>query len=379
MFVKPASLLVLGLLLGLAGCGKEPSSTLAPTSGSQNLRTASIDRLQGLSLQPDRGIAAFSAGKKTVTLPAGSVDGLAAALVSAGSGGVVIVKAGTHTESGMVTINQPVNLLGEAGATIVSTTAPLVAAGGQINPALYVRGTSGVTIWGLHLAPSGGLGGTAILLENAPGNLVFGNSIENYQYGVLVQQGDDSRILNNTVAVSTAWQTGSIPEGFGIVNINGDRTQIIGNDVSRGLFCIWVCDQGGVVSSNHVHDGFIGLIFCKVPQNSYTMPSGALVGADGTATYWNADKNVADNNANVGYLVIDSANHNNIGDNTASHNGAYDMELTTDTYRFGFLTPASHDNVVKLKPKNPMIVKNCGINNSITGGQLVDDTVDPCN
>ena len=40
----------------------------------------------------------------TVALPAGSIDGLAAAIASAGPGGTVILKSGLHTESGTVTV-----------------------------------------------------------------------------------------------------------------------------------------------------------------------------------------------------------------------------------------------------------------------------------
>jgi hypothetical protein len=39
-----------------------------------------------------------------VALPAGSIDGLAAAIASAGPGGTVILKSGLHTESGTVTV-----------------------------------------------------------------------------------------------------------------------------------------------------------------------------------------------------------------------------------------------------------------------------------
>ena len=59
---------------------------------------------------------------KTVTLAAGSVDGLAAAIAEAGPGGKVIIEAGLHRESGSVLINSPVSLIGEPNAIIESTT-----------------------------------------------------------------------------------------------------------------------------------------------------------------------------------------------------------------------------------------------------------------
>ena len=65
--------------------------------------------------------------------------------------------------------------------------------------------------------------------------------------------------------------------------------------------------------------------------------------------------------------------------NSASNNALYDIELTGDSYRFGFLTPRSHDNTVKAAPFGNLKIKNCGDNNVVMGGQLVDNTADPCN
>ena len=55
------------------------------------------------------------------------------------------------------------------------------------------------------------------------------------------------------------------------------------------------------------------------------------------------------------------------------------MELTTDSYRFGFLTPMSYDNTVNAGSFQNIRIKDCGRNNKITGGIKVNTTTDPCN
>ena len=63
----------------------------------------------------------------------------------------------------------------------------------------------------------------------------------------------------------------------------------------------------------------------------------------------------------------------------AARNAAYDIELTTDSYRFGFLTPKSFKNTVIAGSYPNIKIKDCGENNSITGGIKVNTTTDPCN
>ena len=83
-------------------------------------------------------------------------------------------------------------------------------------------------------------------------------------------------------------------------------------------------------------------------------------------------------NFTTGLLVIDGANNNVIADNASSGNGTYDVELTGDAYRFGFLTPASYENTFIAGSYPNIEVKNCGNDNQIIGGALVDNSVEPC-
>lgn len=135
-----------------------------PTYDAEALRQESL-----LDWQHD--LAGLRTEGSVVELPAGSVDALAAAIAGAGEGGTVIVKAGEHTESGMVTIGQKVKILGEPGALLIvdtepAQTTPTTATG--IDPALYVFNAPGTVIWGLEIQPASPPGGTGILLENSP-------------------------------------------------------------------------------------------------------------------------------------------------------------------------------------------------------------------
>ena len=275
----------------LTGCSKKDSLTTQP--------------LADLS-----GAGGIVAAQNVVTLPAGSADGLAAAIAAAGPGGKVIVAAGNHTESGAVKITQPVTIEGQPGAVITSTTAPVLVPTEEIQPALHVKGTGGVTISGVDLVPAGPIGGTGILLEYAGGTVVRGTKIREYQFGVLIYGSDGAVIDGNQVATTTAWQVATIPDAYGITVISGARARIINNDVSNALFNIWACDEDGTLQGNRVHHGFIGIILCKVPANAWTLPGGHSIGAESAATNWMCKRNNARDNFDAGYLVIDGANRN---------------------------------------------------------------------
>ncbi|MEZ4702828.1 MAG: hypothetical protein R2834_21020 [Rhodothermales bacterium] len=62
--------------------------------------------------------------------------------------------------------------------------------------------------------------------------------------------------------------------------------------------------------------------------------------------------------------------------NRAWNNGLYDYELAGESVRFGFFTGASVRNKLEAGPDEG--VKDCGIDNTVRGGTMVDLTVDPC-
>ena len=309
----------------------------------------------------------------TVSLPPGA-DGLAGAIAAAGRGGTVLVQTGLHTESGGVTIVEPVSIVGAPGAILeVSTSAvtvyPLV-----VDAAFHVR-ANGVRIQGLEIRPPAATtGGAAILIEDAASVAVTGNTIREHQFGVLIQRGDSATVSGNTMDIASGWATGALPEAHGVVVINGRSARIEGNSIRSALFGIWACDRQGRATANLVADNFIGLILCNVPTGNFLI-SGSDAGSGTPGREWTVRSNTAANNG-WGYLVIDGANNNSLQDNAATGSQFYDLELTMDTYRFGFLTPASYENTVKEKN---LVVKDCGNGNRVLkAGSLVDTTADPC-
>ncbi|NJL77386.1 MAG: hypothetical protein HC892_22495, partial [Saprospiraceae bacterium] len=82
-------------------------------------------------------------------------------------------------------------------------------------------------------------------------------------------------------------------------------------------------------------------------------------------------------NLNVGFLVIDGAKNNYLSGNEGGNNGTYDFELAGDTERFGFFTPTSVGN--RAIVGSAYTVKDCGLDNVVTGGIKIDTAVEPCN
>jgi hypothetical protein len=65
-------------------------------------------------------------------------------------------------------------------------------------------------------------------------------------------------------------------------------------------------------------------------------------------------------------------------ENAGSGNGTYDIELTGDSFRFGFLTPASFRNTVRAGSESTLLIKDCGNDNTVIRGNQVDVGGDPC-
>lgn len=319
--------------------------------------------------------ASLDARAATVKLAPG-VNGFAAALASAGPGGTVVVEPGLHLESGTVTIAAPVTVLGKPGAVLETPSTPAVSYPLEVVPAVHVRGTHGVVIKGLEIRPpEGTVGNTGILIENAPGTRVSANRIGAAQFGVIVQGSDDVEIADNTIAAASGWSVGDFPEGHGIVVIRGMRASIKGNNVAGATFDIWVSDFDGTLSQNMVSDGLSGVVVCRVPDGNFLI-SGSDAGAPAPATRWKVTGNVATGNV-WGYLVIDGANGNDLVNNEAYGNQAYDIELTGETDRFGAMLPASYANRVTVGSSKHLVIKDCGVDNRVDA-PTVDAWADPC-
>jgi nitrous oxidase accessory protein NosD len=355
----------------LFGCSRQlPSSPNA--NNPDAIAPYDLSELHRIARQPLAGN-----GAKVVAVPAGSANALAAALVAAGPNGTVLLKSGVHTESGTVEISQTVTLAGEVGAVLESATNPLP--GDEVHPALWVHGASGVVIRGIEMRPAGAIGNTCILLHLAPNASVFENNIHDYEYGVLVEKSDQAKIWTNRVACSTAWLTGAIPQALGVTVVNGSNALIADNNVTGALFGIWPCDEGGKVLGNKASGCLEGIILCRVPAWSFELPDGTYSGSAQSTTRCLVQGNETSGNFADGIISIDGAHDSRIVDNNSHDNGAYGVELSGDSNRFGFLTPSCFNCTFTAGSHPNVKVKNCGNNNQVNGGILVDNSVEPCN
>jgi nitrous oxidase accessory protein NosD len=176
-----------------------------------------------------------------VTVPAGSVNELAAAIAAAGGGGTVVVASGPHTETGTVLVSNPVSIIGQPGAIIETESAPSPAYPLAITPLLHIQNTSGVTVQGVWFRPpSGGAANTAVLVENAPHAEIAENRITDFQFGVIIQRADHSVVRNNEIRTTRRWALDPADPQFvvetdGIMLNSGHFVQIVGNQVSDSL------------------------------------------------------------------------------------------------------------------------------------------------
>lgn len=380
-------LLWITLLCFLMAC--QPSTTIDPVITKENkpFQWNPPATLQGNVEQDLTTLASFTSvsfnpstakNGSVVYVPANSNDALEAAVLAAGPNGTVVVETGDHYESSSVVVSHRINILGEPGAVIHSGVQNLLNIS-TLDPAIHLNGAGQSVVAGLEFLPTAGAqdGGTVFLVENSDLVHIALNKMTGFEFGVLIEQSDNVFLTGNEIISSTLWATVGL-ECHGIVVINGEKAKIRYNNISSSFFGVWACDGKGLYQENYTHSNYLGLILCNVPANAFPLPSGQLTGSANPANHWQVIKNQSDNNFNVGYLVIDNANNNTLNNNKASGNGDYDIELTADTYRFGFLTPASYDNTVN-DAGNGLTIKDCGNNNVVNGGNQINTTSDPCN
>jgi hypothetical protein len=242
-----------------------------------------------------------------------------------------------------------------------------------VEPALHIKGTHDVVIEGISLEPSSTplAGGTAIVVEDAPDVVVQDNVITDFQFGVIIHEGDEAEVRNNDIFLPA--DVG----GRGVSSVNGHGVEILDNRVSGGVMGVFCGGLHGRCSGNLVGGATLGFILCKVREGVFDI-AGNTAGTEFAASGWYVANNVASQNQ-WGYLVIDGATENTLVNNIGSDNARYDLELAGDSERFGFFTPPSSENVVIQDAGNPLIIKDCGQNNMVSGEViLVDKEVDLC-
>ncbi len=343
-----------------------------------------IAELRQLASLPDHGVSKIlnddNLDSPPIVVPAGSVDALQAAIIAAGNNGKVILRSGLHTENSTVTVTtRGVRIVGENGAIIKCGAPTALVPPFVVNPTIHVLGVEKVNIWNIDFSPINPIGGTAILLENAPRSSVGCNTFTGFQWSVLLQNSHRSNIINNEVNTTLGWSTGDVPDAEGIININGNDVRVVDNEFRDGVLGFFAADRRGfAIGNTFTANLFAGLILCKVPAGSYQLPGGAIVGSLTSGADWFVLGNNAFQNVQVGYLVTDGANRNLLVNNRASNNGTYDIELTGATNRFGFCAPLAFNNKVIVGPHPTLTVNNWGVNNRVIGGVQSSTPVSPC-
>ncbi len=334
-----------------------------------------IQTVQGV----DMNIKAYIARKPTV-VPAGSNNALVQALKDAGDDGIVYLRSGLHTETAPIDITKRVIILGEDGAILKIKSEVGFAKAGvtPLNAAIHVLNAPKTIIQNVEIYPVDTNGGTAVLFENSDLSAVLSCTFKQFQLSVVLEQSNQICIIDNKINGSTLWQSLNDPTLFGgIFVINGKNSWISGNDVANAFMGIFVSDKSGSVIRNKVRKGHGGYVLCSVHPNTIKLPTGGLTGSRTASSNWVIRNNESYDNLTTGYLIIDNANNNILEGNTSTGN-PLDYEMAGDTRRIGgVLALATYNNI--LTADVTQTVKNCGNNNTVVGGILVDLRASPCN
>lgn len=290
---------------------------------------------------------------------------------------IILFKAGVHQINGTILIEKPVQIVGEEGAIIKSDTE----AGGNIHPLFHIKGARNVSIRGLRLEASRTVAGTAVYIENSPDVRIDHNTITDFQFGVIIDGGDRAKINGNVMDLSLAWQSDeNYYPVWGIAVVNGQNALLFGNEIDNAEIGIWVSDTEGLSLRNGTNGGLSGSLLCRIIEGFAPSPTGDWLVANQTATNWIFIENTAyDNNASPfgvgwGFLLMDGPNHNCLVNNEGSNNTTYDIEIAGETERFSFPAASSDNNVIYAL--DGMIVKDCGQDNTVVGGDV--DIVNDC-
>ena len=368
--MKKLSILLTAATLLLFACQKDP----APTADKpDDPKLAAIEaRLARALAEADALLADKDEGaddRANVTLPAGSNNGLAAAILAAGPGGKVTVACGNHYESGTVEITFPVKIVGQSGA--VFHWSGLDPADPEVyltDPAIYAINTSNVTIKGLEIRSVSGGASTCFLLENVPNAKIQNNEIYEFQFPIMCVGVDNAKISGNYLDGPGF--------GGGIFVVSGVSVLIADNEAFAFDFPIFPSDGPGDVVRNKVHQAFFGISLCDLDVE---MPDGRVIDAPVSTNNYLFAKNESYDNA-WGYIVIDGSFDNVLFKNKAYNNSTYDIELVGVTERFGppALPTSSNTTVVSNGNLNNVLIKDCAPGSVIIGGTLVDTNADPC-
>ncbi len=335
-----------------------------------------IQAVQSTDLNIKTRIAA-----KLVVVEAGSNNALAQALTDASEGGIVYVRAGLHTETEGIVVSSKATIIGETGAVLkirsFVSLMNLTTGVTDIYAGLHVLNAPQTLIANLEIQPIDSNGSTAILFENAPLSAVMNCTIKSFMFSVMVEKSDQTSIMGNVITGSTLWQ---FNPGLmaGIANLSGVGTWIANNDIQTTFAGIFLSDQKGKAVKNKVKKGHHGVVLCHIIPNSIKLPKGNKTGGEYSTNSWTITDNQSNDNKAIGFLVVDGSYSNILSGNTTSGNGLFDIHLTKDSTKYSpsKTSAATHDNTVIANSTQK--VKDCGINNHVTGGQKIDTAIDKC-
>lgn len=391
--MRPTTLLLnLAVIALLTACTSDP---LVPTATDQQSEQ-NLQLLAQKESEAERRIADHEAKilnhpnyqesttRRTppVYLPAGSVDGLQAAIDQAGPWGKVVVKAGLHIENQTVNITHPVRVVGEKNAVIQSNVVPtedFASLPTTLTPSIFVNGADFVQIRNLTLVPDPirGYGELAIAVNQSDYAYIRGNDIQQFANGVYAQDAEHILVLRNMAE-------GVISDGApqilsaGFLHASGGFGAYFRNNSNDFNYGQFHCDANGLMWKNLGTNCLTSsLTLCKWAKLSL-FPNGDTIGADISATQWLVINNQAENCGNS-YDIFDGSNNNLLISNKATNSGVYDFLFSGDVVipPFGLL-PAVFDNTFIGGKYSGQLVKDCGINTTIFGANVVDPAVDPC-
>lgn len=134
------------------------------------------------------------------------------------------------------------------------------------------------------------------------------------------------------------------------------------------------------MEGNNFHDNASGVLLCNWSDVFEILtPSGEPLDAIKTCIGWKLRNNKFTGNYDEGGLKIRDSAHLNLieSNNEFSDNVPYDIWIPADEDFLPLIyIPAAYKNTIYATPD--VLIKDCGIDNVINGGTMVDTTVDPC-
>ena len=358
-------------------CGKDSStSTDIVSQKTEYIETAEqqLSQIEGLVNQSN-----FTGERKVVDLPAGSVNGLQAAIEEAGPNGIVNVKSGLHIEDVTVNVNFTVRIIGEEGAVVQSSYPATSERPVVVTPIIKIENGDFVHVKNIQFVAGteSGEGNVGVLVYNANYAYIKDNDFQGYQMAVLVDDSDFAFIEDNTGKGLFSKGYGIMNGSIGIATLGDNNARVKNNymtDFGTGYFA---SGSYGIYHGNTADGGETGFFYCNGAFG--VLPNGNPIAASESANNWIGVSNLA-KNTGIGHIIVDGVNNCKLINNSAENCALYDVEFVGPSLRFGTPEPlpTSFENLFIDDPNTDIEVKDCGIDNVIEGGQLVDTAEDPC-